>query len=88
MGILLILLPVVVIAAFMVTRHVHPFIITPVAALVIPIWAMFDAYIYPAEPKAQMWAPIAAAFGYAYGLAASAATCVAFAIARKVKRDV
>jgi hypothetical protein len=84
--IVVILLPVVALAAFMRTRKIHALITIPVAALLMPAWALFDGFVYPAEPKAQMWAPIAAAFGYAYGLVAAAVTCATFAIAARLKR--
>jgi len=86
--IVVILAPVVAVAALMSARRIHPLIITPVAALIMPVWALFDAYVYPADPKAEMWMPVAAVFGYAYGLVASAVTCAVFAIARRRKRDV
>jgi len=83
-----ILLPVVLVAGYMMSRRIHVLIVIPVAALVMPAWALFDAYVFPADPSAQPWGPIAAVFGYFYGLAASALTCALFSMARRMKRDV
>ena len=80
------LLPTMLVAAFMSARRVHPLIIVPVAAIVLPVFIAFEAYVYPAHPKSQMWAPIALAFGYAYGLAAATVVCLGFLVARKVRR--
>jgi hypothetical protein len=74
------------VATFMSARRVHPLIIVPIAAMMLPAFIAFEAYIYPAQPKSQMWAPIALAFGYVYGLAAATVVCVGFFIARKVRR--
>ena len=78
-----------VVAALMAWRRVHALIIVPVAAMTIPAFVLFEAFVYPASPKSQMWAPVAVAFGYAYGLAAATVVCLAFFMVRKAKqRDV
>jgi hypothetical protein len=79
---------VFVVAALQYKRHVHALIAITTSALVAPAVVAFMSFVYPADPKDQMWAMIAIPVSYVYALVASAIGCGVVALTRRSeKRD-
>jgi hypothetical protein len=76
------------VAALQYKRRVHALIAITTAALIAPAVVAFMSFVYPADPKDQMWATIAIPVSYIYALVASAVGCGIVALTRRgEKRD-
>ena len=65
------LIPSLLLAGYLRWRRVKALVTIAVAGLLLPAWVAFDAFVYPADPEAAMWAAVAIPVSYFWGLAAA-----------------
>jgi hypothetical protein len=56
-------------------------------AVVVPVVVAFVSFVYPAEPKTQMWAMIAIPVSYFWGLVAAGLGCGFAVLLQRGQRD-
>ena len=74
------------VAAVTYKRRVHALLAISTAALLAPSVVAFMCFVYPADPKDEMWAMIAIPVSYAYALVAAALGCGVVALGRRGER--
>ena len=87
MGIMAALFGALLAAAYLRKKNKRAFPSIALAGLILPAIVAFVAFIYPADPKDQMWAMIAIPVSYAWGLVAAAIGFGFMALANRSKGD-